>query len=686
MRAPAIGRPRRGPRRGAAAGVRRAAAVAGRELASLFNSPVAYVVIAFHLALTAGWFLLGGRFFAAGRATLQEYFGLWPLVFIVLLPALTMRAWAEEGRLGTAELLLTLPLRERELVLGKFAASLALLGLLALLSLPVPLSVLPLGAFQAGPIVGQYAGVLLLGAAGLAAGMAVSALSANQVTAFLLGAAVLLALTLVGRVPALLTLPGWLAGALTWLSLDHHFESFRKGLLDSRDLLYFLVLTVGFLTVNTRVLLLRRMDRRGREALLLLLFAAGLALVLLNSSRFFVRLDLTRGGANTISPASRAIVAALPGKVRLTYYLSDALRPLTPEPGRVIDLLREYAAVSRGKVEVEVVDPQEAGRAESARRFGVLPQQVQVVRQGEQRTIDVFSGIVLEHLDRYTSLPAVFSSEGLEFGLSAGIRRLAAGRRIRVGVLLGRGDKSLERDYALLGTGLSRDFALREYLPGERLPPEADALLVLGGAGLDEAALPPLRRYVAEGGRVLFAVKGLRVETARSLSAAAAGPSAAARAAARLGGGGGARDGAGPGLPRVPAAPAGRRPHRLGEPGPLPAVGVRAGARRRGGPPGRRGLRRAGPAVALAARAAAGRGGAGAGAGALLPRLLGGAGAVRRRPLPGAPRRGPGRGAHPGPGPHRPLSGRPGVTRGRSGGPPSPPGWWWSATTISPPT
>ena len=139
-----------------------------------------------------------------------------------------------------------------------------------------------------------------------------SALSANQVTAFLLGVVFLLSITLVGRVPALLPLPGWLAGILTWLSLDYHFESFRKGLLDSRDLLYFLVLIVGFLTFNTRVLLLRRMDRKGREVLLLLLFAAGLALALLDSARFFVRLDLTRGGANTISPASRAIVGAAP--------------------------------------------------------------------------------------------------------------------------------------------------------------------------------------------------------------------------------------------------------------------------------------------------------------------------------------------------------------------------------------
>ncbi len=238
--------------------MRRTAAVARRELAAYFDSPIAYLVVVFFLVVTSAWFFFGEQFFAQDTATLRGYFSLWPTVFILLLPAITMRSWAEEQRQGTAEILLTLPLRERELVLGKFAAALGLLLIVAALSLPVPLSVLPLGTFEAGPIATQYLGVLLLGSAGLAAGLFVSSLSANQISAFLLGVVFLLVITLIGRVPAFLALPGWLSGALTWLSLDFHFDSFRKGVFDSRDAVYFLVLTVGFLTFNTRVLLLRR--------------------------------------------------------------------------------------------------------------------------------------------------------------------------------------------------------------------------------------------------------------------------------------------------------------------------------------------------------------------------------------------------------------------------------------------
>jgi ABC-type uncharacterized transport system involved in gliding motility auxiliary subunit len=192
----------------------------------------------------------------------------------------------------------------------------------------------------------------------------------------------------------------------------------------------------------------------------------------------------------------------------------------------VIDLLQEYASGSRGKVSITVRDPEKDGSIEAARRFGVLPRQVQVIQANEQRTLDVFSGIAVEYLNRYTTLPAVFSPEGLEFSLSFGIRKLLSGRRLVVGVLVGRTDRSWSSDYETLRSGLDRDYWLREFAPGERVPPEVDALLVLGGLRLRPADLEPVERYLLDGGKVLFAVKGLEVRTQRALEAEAAGPSA----------------------------------------------------------------------------------------------------------------------------------------------------------------
>lgn len=267
------------------------------------------------------------------------------------------------------------------------------------------------------------------------------------------------------------------------------------------------------------------MKRRTAEILLLALLAACLVFALLNSARFFARLDLTRGRAYTLSPVTRRILGSLPDQVQVTYYLSDTLRSLSPAPGRVIDLLQEYAAAARGRVRVAVVDPERSGRIDGARRFGVIPQQIQVIQRSERRTADVFSGIVVEYLDRYTTLPAVFTPDGLEFNLSLAVRKLLAGRRLTVGVLVGRAGRSLAGDYENFRAGLSRDYTVREYLPAERIPPELDALLVFGGLELKEEALRPIDRYLRQGGRALFAVKGLEVQTRESFSAQAAGAS-----------------------------------------------------------------------------------------------------------------------------------------------------------------
>ena len=233
-------------------------AIARRELGAYFEAPVAYIVVILFLVVTSAWFFFVQQFFAQGMATLRGYFSTWPIVMIVILPALTMRSWAEERRQGTAEILLTLPIREGELVLGKFAASLALLVIIAALSLPVPLCVAPLGSFEPGAIATQYLGILLLGCAGLAVGQFVSALSSNQISAFLFGVVFMLVITMIGRVPAMLALSGPFAALLSWLSLDFHFDSFAKGVFDTRDALFFVILSAGFLYLTTKVLVLRR--------------------------------------------------------------------------------------------------------------------------------------------------------------------------------------------------------------------------------------------------------------------------------------------------------------------------------------------------------------------------------------------------------------------------------------------
>lgn len=233
-------------------------ALVHRELRSGFNSPIAYIVALFFLLFTSVWFFTIQEFFARDTASLRSYFSIFPFVFIVLIPSLTMRSWAEETRQGTLELMVTLPAREWDLVLGKFIANLILLAIILVGTLPTVAAVLPFGDFDPGPIISQYVGIFLLGAAGLALGQSISLFTRNQVSAFISTAGVLLLVTIAEGFVRGSAVPLFFQRIMAALSLGFHFEDFAKGIIDSQDLFFFLGVIWLFLFINARTLLLRK--------------------------------------------------------------------------------------------------------------------------------------------------------------------------------------------------------------------------------------------------------------------------------------------------------------------------------------------------------------------------------------------------------------------------------------------
>ncbi|MFZ5471727.1 MAG: ABC transporter permease subunit [Myxococcota bacterium] len=229
-------------------------AVARRELATFFNSPIAYIVLGGFL-LVAGW-LYFSTLFLAGEASLRGFFAIAPVLFVVFAPAVTMRTIAEERKAGTIELLLTMPLKDWEVVAGKFLAALGMVAVGLLWTLPYAFSVSALAApnatFDWGPVVAGYLGLLLMAASFLALGMWASALSRNQIVGFIIGLILCFAFYFVDKFAPLM--PEALAEVLQFLSVDYHFENIARGVLDTRDLLFYLSLTAAGLVLTTRSL------------------------------------------------------------------------------------------------------------------------------------------------------------------------------------------------------------------------------------------------------------------------------------------------------------------------------------------------------------------------------------------------------------------------------------------------
>ena len=212
--------------------------IMGKELKDFFISPIAYIVIAVFLLVT-GW-LFFSTFFVFGQADLRNFFNLLPMTFAFVVPAITMRLFAEELNTGSYETLLTLPVTFRDIILGKFLAGVVFVGAILVPTIAYPLFIAGMGQLDWGPVVGGYAGALMLGAAFTAIGLFASALTRNQIIAFILGAVICFVLTTMDRM--LFFFPSAILNVVNYIGASSHFQNVAKGIIDSRDVLYFLSL------------------------------------------------------------------------------------------------------------------------------------------------------------------------------------------------------------------------------------------------------------------------------------------------------------------------------------------------------------------------------------------------------------------------------------------------------------
>ncbi len=207
-----------------------------RDFKVYFTSPIAYIVICFFLILS-GWFFFS-TFFLFNQAEMRAFFGLLPVLFALIVPAVTMRLFSEELNTGSYELLLTLPVSVRDVVIGKFAAAVAFVALMLVPTLSYGICISLYGDLDWGPVIGGYLGAVLLGAAFAGVGLFASSLTRNQIIAFIIGTSVCFFLTLIDKM--LFFLPESVVGIFQFLGADFHFQNISRGILDSRDILYFL--------------------------------------------------------------------------------------------------------------------------------------------------------------------------------------------------------------------------------------------------------------------------------------------------------------------------------------------------------------------------------------------------------------------------------------------------------------
>ena len=413
-------------------------AIARKELGAYFGSPMALIFVGAFLVVTLFSFFWAETFFARNIADVRPLFRWMPVLMIFLVAALTMRQWSEEQRGGTLEVLLTLPVRRASLVWGKFMAVVALIAVSLALTLFLPITVSLLGPLYWGPVVGGYLAAILLASAYAAIGLFVSSRTDNQIVALILTVVICGAFYLVGSTGVTDFAGDTLGEVLRAIGTGSRFESIERGVIDLRDLIYYLSLTAFFLVINVVSLDAKRWSRgprtaaHRRSAILSLVLVAANVLAL-NTWLFPVhglRADLTAQREYSLSQTTRDLIRNLPEPLLMRGYFSEKTHPLlAPLVPTIRDMMREYEIASGGKVNVEIVDPRENEEleAEANQVYGIRPTPFRIAGRYESSVISSYFDILIRYGDQsvtlgFQDLIEVQSAGGGEF--EVGLRNL----------------------------------------------------------------------------------------------------------------------------------------------------------------------------------------------------------------------------------------------------------------------
>jgi ABC-2 type transport system permease protein len=375
---------------------------------------MALIFIGAFLAVTLFVFFWGEAFFARGVADVRPLFSGMPVLLIFLIAALTMRQWSEEQRSGTMEMLLTMPVRSVKLVLGKFLAVMTLVAVALLLTLPLPITVSNLGNLDWGPVLGGYLAALLLAAAYAAIGLFVSALTDNQIVALI--ATILLggSFYMIGST-SLTDLAGGAAEILRAIGTGSRFDSIERGVIDLRDLIYYLSLAGIFLMLNAVALDRKRWSKGERTAAYRrgvrwtsILLAANLIFVNVWLYPLFgLRIDLTQQGQFSLSQPTKTLLSNLQEPLYIRAYLSEKTHPLlAPLIPEIRDMLKEYQIAANGKLTADVVDPisDPAIEAEANQTYGIRSTPLQITDKSGASLVNAYFDIVIRYGDQTATL------------------------------------------------------------------------------------------------------------------------------------------------------------------------------------------------------------------------------------------------------------------------------------------
>ena len=498
-------------------------ALVRKDLRAYFDQPTGYILIVVFVALLSWWFFrttiltleaslrpLFSVNFAIDRPSLP-----WVLAFLT--PAATMRLLAEEQRDGTLELLLTQPVRAWVVLLGKFLAGFLFVTIWMAATLGIPLALETAGDMDWGAVVAQYVGGMFLAASFVAIGLFTSALTRNQIVAFLLGLTFIVLLMLMGLEQVAVTLPDRLAGLVQSLSPVTHFSSIARGVIDLRDVLYFVALMSTFLSATFLAIRGKSLSHFSPQYRNLQLGVAGLIVFSLLvgwfGSSIGGRLDLTSDKLFTLSPGTEKIISNLDDLVTVTLYKSEDPPPQISLVTRdVTDFLRDFASGSDGKVKIveKFPGPDDPDAGREAALAGIPQQEFTEVGQTEVSRKVGYLGLTMTYADRREVQPFIPTVDGFEYRLASQANKMIVDTLKTVAFLTGYGEQAADADLTILARELQTGYEVKQVtaVDGQQLDLSGVDVLIIAGPTqqVPDAVQESLHEYLANGGKAMVLI------------------------------------------------------------------------------------------------------------------------------------------------------------------------------------
>ncbi len=506
------------------------AAVFMRNLQSYFSNPAGYVFITLFVLISSCVAFWQDAFFANNLANLDQLNVYMPYLLLFFIPAVTMSSWADERRQGTDELLLTLPANDVEVVLGKYLAAIGIYTVALAFSLAQVFILASLGAPDPGVLFATYLGYWLMGVLLIAIGMVASALSANVTVAFILGAVFC-------AIPIFLGIIGSPAGTLLrrriedW-SAPAQFADFGTGVITFAGFFYFVGLAAAMLYLN--MVLLGRRHWAGGEAsrgrwmhALVRIASVVLAIVSVVTllDHFGLRKDASAEALHTLSAESRELLAQLPADRPVliqAYYSPEVPREYVQVKNDLLGLLKEYAAGSGGKIQLNLVQTELYSNEarEAQKRYGIEPKRIFTSEQGRQTSVDVFLGVAFISGVEEVVIPFFDRGLPVEYELTRSIRVVSRSNRKKVGILAtdarmmgGMDMRSFSQtpEWSIV-TELKKQYDVSSVSPDSPIPTEINVLLAGQPSSLTQKQIDNLTAYVKKGGATLLFLDPLPID------------------------------------------------------------------------------------------------------------------------------------------------------------------------------